>query len=68
MKTLLSGPAFGIPSQFVMQEKLHEKMDLKVGKVLVQMNVKGGGAPWAIDMTGTDLVTTCLDSSLDPMP
>jgi aubergine-like protein len=56
VKTLLSGPAFGIPSQFVMQEKLHEKMDLKVGKVLVQMNVKGGGAPWAIDMTGTDLV------------
>jgi aubergine-like protein len=53
IKRLLSCE-FGVPSQFVQQEELVKnpapKNLQKANKVVVQMNCKGSGAPWMVDM------------------
>eukprot|EP00667_Euglena_gracilis_P027219 EG_transcript_33450 len=41
----------GVLTQFVQQTLLNEKNSLTIAnKVLVQMNCKGGGAPWKVDL------------------
>lgn len=50
MKQLLGSKEVGIPSQFVAHTNLMKDQLTKATKIMVQMNCKGGGAPWTVDM------------------